>query len=164
MKTPILILTIIMTFDIMSNGFLLKQSPGSADIVKTSSYNKTTSRDYAILAVTSYCDKKCIESWNCQITNNYLKNDKITNITHIMGTLTRAAGFVVYDQTKNLIVVSLRGSANIENWIEDFTFDTVPFSKCKDCRVHNGFMDDYDTIEHKIHEAVDNLVKAYPSA
>jgi hypothetical protein len=29
-----------------------------------------------------------------------------------MGTVTRAAGFVVYDQTKNLIIVSLRGSAN----------------------------------------------------
>ncbi len=29
-----------------------------------------------------------------------------------MGTLTRAAGFVAYDETKKLIVVSLRGSAN----------------------------------------------------
>lgn len=81
-----------------------------------------------------------------------------------MGTVTRAAGFVAYDQTKNLIVVSLRGSANIQNWVEDFTFDSIPFSKCKNCRVHNGFMLDYDSIQSKIHGAVDNLVKAYPNA
>lgn len=29
-----------------------------------------------------------------------------------MGTLTQAAGFVAYDHTKNLIIISLRGSAN----------------------------------------------------
>ena len=48
-----------------------------------------------------------------------------------MGTLTRAAGYVAYDVTKNLIVVSLRGSANAENWVSDFTFDAVPYSRCK---------------------------------
>jgi hypothetical protein len=30
-----------------------------------------------------------------------------------MGTLTRASGFVGYDKTKNLIITSWRGSANI---------------------------------------------------
>jgi hypothetical protein len=30
-----------------------------------------------------------------------------------MGTLTRASGFIAYDQTKDLIVISLRGSANV---------------------------------------------------
>jgi hypothetical protein len=29
-----------------------------------------------------------------------------------MGTLTRASGFIAYDLTKDLIVISLRGSAN----------------------------------------------------
>jgi len=72
----------------------------------------TLSKDYAILAVASYCDKKCLESWSCEITKNYLKNDKVINVTHVMGTLTRASGFVAYDLTKNLIVVSFRGSAN----------------------------------------------------
>ena len=164
MKHKALTLTIILALIFLSNAFILIKDASSETTVKASSYNTTTSRDYAILAVTSYCDKKCIENWNCQITNNYLKTDKIINVTHVMGTVTRASGFVVYDQTKNLIVVSLRGSANIENWIEDFTFDSVPFSKCKDCRVHNGFMEDYDSTQSKIHEAVDNLLKAYPTA
>ena len=164
MKHKVFILTFILALALSSHAFLLKQDLSSENTLKASSYNTSTSRDYAILAVTSYCQKKCIESWDCPITNNYLKSDKIINITYAMGTVTRAAGFVAYDETKNLIVVSLRGSANIENWIEDFTFDSVPFSKCKGCRVHNGFMADYDSIQSKIHEAVDNLVKAYPTA
>ena len=79
----------------------------------------------------SYCDKKCLENWTCEITKNYLKDDKVINVTWVMGTLTRAAGYVAYDVTKNLIVISLRGSANAENWVSDFTFDAVPYSRCK---------------------------------
>ena len=63
-----------------------------------------------------------------------------------MGTVTRAAGFVAYDVTKNIIVVSLRGSANPENWISDFSFDTVDYAKCKDCKVHVGFMEDWKSV------------------
>ena len=92
---------------------------------KADSYNITTSKDYAILGVASYCDRKCLEGWTCEITKNYLKNDVVTNVTFLIGTLTRAAGFVAYDHTKNVIVVSLRGSANAENWISDFSFDSV---------------------------------------
>ena len=81
-----------------------------------------------------------------------------------MGTLTRAAGFVAYDHTKNVIVVSLRGSANAENWISDFSFDSVQYSKCKGCKVHIGFIEDYKSIEKSLNEAVDKLVKQYPMA
>jgi hypothetical protein len=62
-----------------------------------SEYDRNVSKDYTILAVSSYCDRKCIEKWDCQITNNYLKNDKVLNVTHLMGTITRAAGYVAYD-------------------------------------------------------------------
>jgi len=64
-----------------------------------------------------------------------------------MGTVTRASGYTAYDQTKNLIVISLRGSSNIENWISDFSFDAVDFDKCKDCKVHVGFMEDYKSVQ-----------------
>ena len=112
MKNQVFFLAVVLALFLSSHAFFIEQNPSSETSLKASSYNTSSSRDYAILAVTSYCEKKCIESWNCQITNNYLKSDKIINITHVMGTLTRAAGFVAYDQTKNLIVVSLRGSAN----------------------------------------------------
>jgi hypothetical protein len=112
MQHKVFSLLIVLALALSSRAFFIQQDPSSESSLKASSYNVSSSRDYAILAVTSYCDMKCIESWNCQITNNYLKSDRIINITHVMGTLTRAAGFVAYDQTKNLIVVSLRGSAN----------------------------------------------------
>jgi hypothetical protein len=36
--------------------------------------------------------------------------DTVQDITYIMGTVTRASGYVAYDKTKNMIVTSWRGS------------------------------------------------------
>ncbi len=113
MKTEIFSFFIFLSLICLGNTFVLKPSFQTYNQIKASSFNYTLSKDYAILAIASYCDKKCIENWDCQVTTNYLKNDKVINISHAMGTLTRAAGFVAFDQTKNLIVVSLRGSSNI---------------------------------------------------
>ena len=77
------------------------------------------------MGTASYCDRKCLEEWTCKITKNYLENDVVTNVTFLIITLTGAAGYVAYDHTKNIIVVSLRGSANAENWISDFSYDSV---------------------------------------
>ena len=77
------------------------------------------------MGTASYCDRKCLEGWTCKITKNYLENDVVTNVTFLIITLTGAASYVAYDHTKNIIVVSLRGSANAENWISDFSYDSV---------------------------------------
>ena len=58
----------------------------------------------------------------------------------------RAAAYIGYSPSKNLIVISYRGSANIQNWIEDFTFDKIPYKYCDKCEIHQGFFEDYKTV------------------
>jgi hypothetical protein len=36
-------------------------------------YDIAASKVYSVLAITSYCDKPCIEAWQCEISDNYLK-------------------------------------------------------------------------------------------
>jgi hypothetical protein len=35
--------------------------------------------------------------------------------------------------------IALRGSASIENWIDDFEIRLVDYDRCADCKVHRGF-------------------------
>lgn len=85
-------------------------------------------------------------------------------MSHITNDVTVASCFVAYFPRYNQILVSFRGSANIQNWIEDFNFELVPYSGCKGCEVHVGFLEDYRIIEEKINAKVGELLKAHPSA
>lgn len=60
MKTNFLMFAILLAIITLGDSFLLQQSPQSQHMSQDSSYNITLSKDYAILAVSSYCDKKCI--------------------------------------------------------------------------------------------------------
>eukprot|EP00043_Microstomoeca_roanoka_P015762 m.158261 g.158261 ORF g.158261 m.158261 type:complete len:265 (-) comp16326_c1_seq4:3010-3804(-) len=52
--------------------------------------------------------------------------------------LTDAYGYVGYSPVDKWIIVSFRGSSNIENWIADFTFIKVKYNNT-DAKVHDGF-------------------------
>jgi predicted lipase len=118
------------------------------------------SKTYAFYAGLAYCPKKCLEAWNCGGGQN------LTNfgeVTHFNNALTLAAGYIGYEKVTNQIIVSFRGSANIENWIEDFTFEKTSYS-CKGCEIHLGFLEDYKIVEEQINGAVQKLIQKHPSA
>lgn len=60
-------------------------------------------------------------------------------------------------------MVAWRGSANAQNWIEDFEFDKVEYN-CKGCEIHQGFFYDYLLVEEKTNEKVQALLAKYPTA
>ena len=86
------------------------------------------------------------------------------NVTHFSNAISLAAAYVGYRVDTNQIVVAFRGSVNIENWIEDFTFDLVNYEACEGCKIHLGFFEDYKLIEGKINEKVIGLIAKYPTA
>lgn len=45
-------------------------------------------------------------------------------------------GYIGYHSTKNIIIVSMRGTKDIKNWLENFTFKQVNYSVCKGCLIH----------------------------
>lgn len=90
----------------------------TVNISPDNSYNLADSKTIAYLAGLSYCPKKCLEDWSCQDG----KHINMINVTHVNNPATLASGFVGYRPDKNQIVISFRGSSNIQNWIEDFNF------------------------------------------
>eukprot|EP00742_Colponemidia_sp_Colp-10_P017845 GILJ01020563.1.p1 GENE.GILJ01020563.1~~GILJ01020563.1.p1 ORF type:complete len:258 (-),score=34.42 GILJ01020563.1:53-763(-) len=73
--------------------------------------------------------------------------------------------FVGWDADEQQIVVAIRGSENIQNWIDDFTFDQVPYPPCGgSCMVHQGFFEVYTALAVNMLPAVKAALLRHPGA
>jgi hypothetical protein len=87
-----------------------------ASISNRDSYDIAESREYALYSGLAYCPKKCLDAWSCEAAKN-LTN--FVDVVYVNNPLTLASCFIGYENAKNKIIVSFRGSANIQNVIED---------------------------------------------
>lgn len=72
-------------------------------------------------------------------------------------------GFVAADRTNKLIVLSFRGSSNLDNWLADINFPlTDASSLCAGCQVHSGFWQAWGTVESRIKSDIDSAMQTYP--
>jgi predicted lipase len=74
-----------------------------------------------------------------------------------------AQGFVALDHTNQKVVISFRGSASIDNWVADLTFDMVPWSICPGCEAHSGFLASWNSAKSIVEGAVEGAIGTYPS-
>ncbi len=122
----------------------------SLPIKNAAPYNAKESQNYAVLSGLAYCPKKCLDNWSCKFSEQF---KGMVEVTYINNDLTLAAAFVGYNTQTNQIVLSFRGSANIQNVIQDINVETVSYN-CKGCQVHAGFYNDYLLIEGKVEKKV----------
>lgn len=73
-------------------------------------------------------------------------------------------GFMGYYKDMNRIVVAWRGTIDAKNWIEDFGYKKIPYSRCKGCEVHAGFFAAYASVEKSVDENIVKLMNKYPNA
>jgi predicted lipase len=74
-----------------------------------------------------------------------------------------ATGYVAADKTKKKIVVALRGSVNIQNWISDikFLFQECPeFGQGAKCEI--GFYSFWTNSKYKINNGIEKALKENP--
>ncbi|KAK1754517.1 Alpha/Beta hydrolase protein [Echria macrotheca] len=64
-----------------------------------------------------------------------------TTVATFSGPLTDIRGLVAVDHAKRAIIVSIRGTVSVRNWITDFIFPQLPvLDLCLGCLVHTGFL------------------------
>jgi predicted alpha/beta-fold hydrolase len=73
-------------------------------------------------------------------------------------------GYVGYMPSKNAILIVMRGTKDIRNWLEDFSFKMVNYAPCRGCLIHEGFYYSYQSIYTKFHAALVKLTEMYPNA
>eukprot|EP01061_Rhynchopus_euleeides_P036483 TRINITY_DN614_c0_g1_i1.p1 TRINITY_DN614_c0_g1~~TRINITY_DN614_c0_g1_i1.p1 ORF type:complete len:293 (+),score=113.47 TRINITY_DN614_c0_g1_i1:29-880(+) len=109
----------------------------------------------------AYCIADQLTAWNCKWCK-YIGVEKVYGVT----TKVKYDGQAYVVRTnQSEIIVSFRGSHNIENWISDFTFkkttlkwDGVP----SNIEVHEGFLYSYEAMQTEINTWVKQAVADCP--
>ncbi|KAF5021977.1 hypothetical protein F66182_5968 [Fusarium sp. NRRL 66182] len=86
-----------------------------------------------------------------------------TIVSSFVGSKTGIGGYVSSDSSRKEIVVSIRGSSNIRNWLTNLDFDQSDCSLTPGCGVHSGFQNAWTEISQRASAAVASARKANPS-
>jgi pimeloyl-ACP methyl ester carboxylesterase len=119
---------------------------------------------YAEWSAASYCNSKAVagSKITCTGTCPTLEGDGATIVAPLQGDLTGIRGFVGVDLARQEVVLSVRGSQNILNWLTnvDFGFEDCDF--VDDCKVHNGFARAWDELYDQAKVAVTAAMTEHP--
>lgn len=70
-------------------------------------------------------------------------------------------GFTGYSSSLNAIVLSFRGSSNLQNWIINLSTNMVAYSRCTSCKVHNGFNTGFNLVKSVVNSQIQALRALY---
>ena len=84
----------------------------------------------------AYESTSTINSWSCKLC----KSNPLSHVTAFTNKGGDLQGFTGYSAALEGIVLSFRGSSNIQNWITNLQVGQTTYSKCSSCKVHSGFL------------------------
>eukprot|EP01132_Coremiostelium_polycephalum_P003742 gene3742-4661_t len=125
--------------------------------------NKPTSNQFDInqakqhlsMSYISYCDIPTIKNWNCSTCKNELSNFTPHKVLYITKTTTQA--YVGY--TDDTLYVVFRGSKELNNWVSNLKLILVNYSLCKNCVVHAGFLECWNSAKNEIKDTITSALK-----
>lgn len=81
----------------------------------------------------------------------------------LSGIETDVQGFIAVDYTAQEIVISVRGTSSLSNWLTDLVWAPQPTAMCRDCWAHLGFLFAYSEIVKTVNATLSSATKLYPS-
>ncbi|KAJ2046173.1 hypothetical protein GGI08_006610 [Coemansia sp. S2] len=74
-----------------------------------------------------------------------------------------SAGYVGHNVNARIIIISFRGTADTDDWIQDAEFSLDPWPKhIPGSMVHHGFLTAYNSVSSKVTNMVISIAKRYP--
>jgi hypothetical protein len=117
---------------------LLSFMLGVAGLVR-GEYSPTDGMNAVYLSRIANCPVPEIANQSCGKSCEYFSADPLTNVSVYVDALEDTRAWIGYQTSSNRIVVTVRGTRNWVNWIEDFDFIPTDYSYCSNCKVHSGF-------------------------
>jgi hypothetical protein len=109
-------------------------------------------------AYAAFCPPAALNNWSCQWCSH--TTPTVSHVTPFGVYGDGTFGYVALNDT-DTIIVSFRGTNNIENWIDnDLDFPLVPFygdGSFDGVKVHAGFLKGYHFMQSQIADAVEHL-------
>ena len=114
-------------------------------------YNVAQSKQFQSYCVIMHCSKDLLINWNCKLCSNLTQ---LENRTYLQDDVTNVVALVGYHRPLNSIIVMFRGTEDVKNWVEDFSYAQVYYPRCKGCFVHAGFYASYVSISLQLYSAI----------
>ena len=80
-------------------------------------YDETVSKRLVYYSAAAFCEVNILKNWSCGAACKAVPG--VTSFTQVADPTLTNFGYVAYNPNLNEVVVSYRGSHNIENWIND---------------------------------------------
>ena len=136
---------------------------GTETAVDGHHYNESLAKLAAEYSSIVYCKENTIKSWSNKhiLTTKPLKNLNIVTSNFLGG----MQSFVGYDEKENSIIVSFRGTSNVQNGIQDITaLQIAPYDEIPQVLVHKGFYQAYLSVKRDIWPSITSLQSVYSNA
>lgn len=115
-------------------------------LLSIKAYNPSLALELAYMSSIAYDNVANINAWNCGRCGKY----PMQNVKAFSNTTGDIQGFTGYSSSLNAIILSFRGSSNIQNWIINLSFNQIAYSRCGNCKVHNGFFTGFNTVKSTV--------------
>lgn len=111
-------------------------------------YDEARAVEYAKLAGAAYCPQESLESWSCGAKCSA----DVSSVTVCNGFHVKA--FVGKWEDKCL--VSFEGTSDVTSFIKDLEFvkSAIDWDGCSGCKVHGGFLDEYQSVRQCVKTAL----------
>jgi len=123
----------------------------------SANYDARIAHELAGMSWIAYDPVASINDWTCDYCSDY-------QLTMILAVTGEIQWFIGYSPTLSGIVLSFRGSDNIDNWITDLSISKTDYPLCEGCKVHSGFFSAWEDIKHEVLSAVTNWRTFHPDA
>ncbi|KAM0452197.1 hypothetical protein ACHAPV_008777 [Trichoderma viride] len=117
---------------------------------------------YSQYAGASYCNSATPAGQAVTCADDVCDDVSGIVVNSFTGSVTGIGGFVAVDSAHQLIVLSVRGSNNLRNFITDVVFGFTDCSFADGCEVHDGFNDAWNEIADAATAAISQAVAANP--
>ena len=122
-------------------------------------WNRTHALRQLSFSAAAQCAANDIVRWNCTacVGKPLQEVAVVQNNSHL--------AFTAWDDAEKSIVVVLRGSLSIQDWLNNLNYFKTPAYgdlNCSDCNVHRGFLEAFQSLEPGILKGVRDLSKTHP--
>ena len=112
------------------------------------------------MSMIAYEPVASINAWSC----SYCKSYNMQNIKAYNNKGGDLQWFTGYSSTIKGIVLSWRGSSNLNNWISNLSTNMVSYSKCSNCKVHSGFLNLWNSVKTTVMQNIEDLRQLHRDA
>lgn len=112
-------------------------------LASVATYTPSVALNLGYMSSIAYESAASINAWSCSRCSKY----PLINVKAFDNSVGDIQGFTGFSSSLNGIVLAFRGSSNLQNWIINLSTNQVPYPRCTNCKVHNGFVTGYNLVK-----------------